>query len=202
MEFGVQGLGRRALVAIAALTCVSLPAVSRADAPRLWSVTDAQRGDHGVGADMSIAAPPSVVWDVLTDCATAPEHVPGMVSCKIIDKDLAGRWDVREHRVRLPWFPLILRNVVRSDYEPLRTLKYQKQGRDGASLRGEWQLSTDAGGKVTQVQYTGYMKGLLPVPDSMAKAYVMQGLQALKTESLRRAARMLPARPSLQDPSG
>ena len=166
-----------------------LPGPAQADSPRLWSVVDAARGDHGVAAEMTVAAPVSVVWDVLTDCATAPQHVPGMVSCKILQSDPSGLWDVREHRVRLPWLPLVLRNVVRSDYLVQRRLDYQKVGHDAARLRGQWRLMPDASGAATQIEYTGYMAGLLPVPDSMAKAYVLEGLNALQAESLKRAAR-------------
>ena len=183
MRLASRALG---LVLIAGL---ALPMASRADTPRLWSVVDAGRGDHGVAAEMTVAAPVSVVWDVLTDCATAPEHVPGMVSCKIKQSDPAGLWDVREHRMRLPWFPLVLRNVVRSDYVFQRRLDYRKLGRDVSQLRGQWRLSPDASGAATQIEYTGYMTGLLPVPDIMARAYVLEGLNSLQAESLKRAAR-------------
>ncbi len=165
------------------------PCAAKADSPRLWSVVDAVRGDHGVAAEMTVAAPVSVVWDVLTDCATAPRHVPGMVSCKVMQSDPAGLWDIREHRMRLPWFPLALRNVVRSDYVFQRRLDYRKLGRDITQLRGQWRLSPDASGAATQIEYTGYLTGLLPVPDGMAKAYLLEGLNALQAESLKRAAR-------------
>ena len=178
---------RGLILALTIMVWLAQPAYS--DTPRLWSVVDAGRGDHGVAAEMTVAAPVSVVWEVLTDCATAPQHVPGMVSCKIKQSDPAGPWDVREHRMRLPWFPLVLRNVVRSDYVFERRLDYRKLGRDVAQLRGQWRLMPDASGAATQIEYTGYMTGLLPVPDSMARAYVLEGLNSLQAESLKRAAR-------------
>ncbi len=178
---------RCALMALALL--IWRPGPAQADSPRLWSVMDAGHRDRGVAAEMTVAAPVSVVWDVLTDCATAPKHVPGMVSCKVMQSDPGGLWDVREHRVRLPWFPLVLRNVVRSDYVFQRRLDYRKLGRDVTQLRGQWRLSPDASGAATQIEYTGYMTGLLPVPDAMAKTYVLEGLNALQAESLKRAAR-------------
>ena len=153
---------------------------------KLWPISDALRRDHGVAAEMVITAPVAVVWDVLTDCATAPKHVPGMVSCKILKADPDGQWDVREHRVRLPWFPLALRNVVRSDYEAQQSLSYHRLGQEAGGLRGQWRLTPDGSGRSTQISYSGYMSGLLPVPNSMAKAYVLQGLEALQAESLRR----------------
>jgi uncharacterized protein YndB with AHSA1/START domain len=154
--------------------------------PKLWSVIDAKRGDHGVSAELVIDAPVAVVWEVLTDCATAPRHVPGMVSCKVLRVGPAGQWDEREHRMRLPWFPLILRNVVRSDYVPQQSLSYHRLGQEAGGLRGQWRLTPDASGKATQITYTGYMSGLLPVPDVMAKAYVLRGLEALQAECVRR----------------
>lgn len=183
---------RSSCIKVATAICayvLIVPMLAYADEIKLWPITDPLRRDHGVAAEMVIAAPVAVVWDVLTDCATAPQHVPGMVSCKILQSDSAGLWDVREHRMRLPWFPLVMRNVVRSDYVFQRRLDYRKLGRDVTQLRGQWRLSPDASGAATQIEYTGYMTGLLPVPDRMAKAYVLEGLKALQAQSVKRAAK-------------
>jgi uncharacterized protein YndB with AHSA1/START domain len=157
----------------------------------LTPVRDARDGSHGLRAEFDIAAPIFAVWAVLVDCDTAPQHVPGMKSCKVLEQDRAGLWDIREHRVKLPWFPLVLRNVVRSDYEPLTRLRYQKARPDGQRLDGEWRLTPINGGAATHIVYVGYLTGVLPIPELILRAYVREGIEAVRLESLSRA-RVLP----------
>ena len=161
----------------------------------LSPVRDPRDGSRGLRAEFAIAAPISVVWAVLVDCDTAAQHVPGMQSCKVLEQDPAGLWDIREHRVKLPWFPLVLRNVVRSDYERLARLRYQKARPDGQRLDGEWRLTPINGGAATHIVYVGYLTGVLPIPELILRAYVREGIDAVRTESLSRA-RLL-TRPSL-----
>ncbi len=165
----------------------SAQALMTAERLDLTPVRDARDGSHGLRAEFDIAAPISIVWAVLADCDTAPQHVPGMKSCKVLEQDRAGLWDIREHRVKLPWFPLVLRNVVRSDYEPLTRLRYQKARPDGQRLDGDWRLTPINGGASTRIVYVGYLTGVLPIPELILRAYVREGIEAVRTESLSRA---------------
>ncbi|MEY4250010.1 MAG: hypothetical protein RJA87_1643 [Pseudomonadota bacterium] len=153
----------------------------------LSPVRDPRDGTRGLRAEFDIAAPISVVWAVLVDCDTAAQHVPGMQSCKVLEQDGDGLWDIREHRVKLPWFPLVLRNVVRSDYEPLARLRYQQARPDGQRLDGEWRLTPINGGAATRIVYVGYLTGVLPIPELILRAYVREGIEAVRNESLNRA---------------
>jgi len=166
-------------------------AVMAAERLDLTPVLDTRDGSHGLRAEFDIAAPITVVWAVLVDCDTAAQHVPGMKSCKVLQQDRGGLWDIREHRVKLPWFPLVLRNVVRSDYELLARLRYQKARPDGQRLDGEWHLNSINGGSATHIVYVGYLTGVLPIPELILRAYVREGIEAVRTESLSRA-RALP----------
>lgn len=170
---------------------VSAQALAAVETLNLTSVRDPGDGTRGLRAELDISAPISVVWAVLVDCDTAAQHVPGMKSCKVLEQDRGGLWDIREHRVKLPWFPLVLRNVVRSDYEPLARLRYQKAHLDGQRLDGEWRLTPINGGTATRIVYVGYLTGVLPIPELILRAYVREGIEAVRTESLSRA-RALP----------
>jgi len=165
----------------------SAQALIAAEKVELTPVLDARDASHGLRAEFDIAAPIAVVWAVLVDCDTAAQHVPGMKSCKVLEQDRGGLWDIREHRVKLPWFPLVLRNVVRSDYEPLTRLRYQKARPDGQRLDGEWRLTSITGGAATHIVYVGYLTGVLPIPELILRAYVREGIEAVRTESLSRA---------------
>ena len=189
------------IVRLAALVIVLVAyEPSKASAQSAWMMTerldltpvrDSRDGTRGLRAELDIAAPIAVVWAVLVDCDTAAQHVPGMQSCKVLEQDGAGLWDIREHRVKLPWFPLVLRNVVRSDYEPLARLRYQKAHPDGQRLDGEWRLTSINGGSATHIVYVGYLTGVLPIPELILRAYVRDGIEAVRAESLARA-RALP----------
>lgn len=160
----------------------------------LASVRDLRDGTRGLRAEFDIAAPISVVWAVLVDCDSAPQHVPGLQRCRVLEQDGTGLWDIREHRVKLPWFPLALRNVVRSEYEPMTRLRYQKARPDGQRLDGEWRLTSINGGTATHIVYVGYLTGVLPIPEAFLRAYVREGIEAVRKESLSRAS--LLTRPS------
>ena len=157
-----------------------------AQALELTSVRDPKDNSHGLKAELDIAAPVSVVWAVLVDCDRASQHVPGMKSCQILERDSAGLWDIREHRVKLPWFPFVMRNVVRSDYEPQVRLRYQKAKLDSQRLDGEWRLTSINGSAGTRIVYVGYLTGVLPIPEPLLRAYVRKGIEAVRTESLSR----------------
>jgi uncharacterized protein YndB with AHSA1/START domain len=181
----------------------SAQALMAAETLDLTSVRDPRDGSHGLRAELDIAAPIAVVWAVLVDCDTAAQHVPGMQGCKVLEQDRAGLWDIREHRIKLPWFPLILRNAVRSDYEPQIRLRYQKARPDGQRLDGEWRLTPINGSAATHIVYVGYLTGVLPIPELILRAYVREGIEAVRLESLRRA-RLLPrsSLPSAREGNG
>jgi hypothetical protein len=76
-----------------------------------------------VRGSVEIAASPSIVFAVMTDCAKALRIVRGLKSCRVLQRDPEGRWDVREHRVSWSVLPSV-RNVFRSDYVPDRSIRF------------------------------------------------------------------------------
>lgn len=182
--FGVLALGLS--LELCPVTEALAQVLAPAQAIELTSVRDPKDNSHGLKAELDIAAPVSVVWAVLVDCDRASQHVPGMKSCKILERDSAGLWDIREHRMKLPWFPFVMRNVVRSDYEPQTRLRYQKAKLDAQRLDGEWRLTPIDGSAGTRIVYVGYLTGVLPIPEPLLRAYVRKGIEAVRTESLSR----------------
>ena len=93
--------------------------------------------------------------------------------------------------------------MVRSDYEPQIRLRYQKARPDGQRLDGEWRLTPINGSATTHIVYVGYLTGVLPIPELILRAYVREGIEAVRLESLRRA-RLLPrsSLPSAREGNG
>lgn len=142
-----------------------------------------------VSAVIDIAASPQAVWDVMIDCARAPKFVPDLVSCRILERDPAGSWDVREHIIDWAWFLPNIRNVFRSDYEPPYVLKFKRVDGDMERSEGEWKLEPLSGGAATRLSYSALLLPKSWIPPSMAlssvRSDVPEILKAVRRECTR-----------------
>lgn len=139
---------------------------------------------HGA---IEIAAPPEQVWRTMTDCRLAPRMVARLKTCRILERDPAGRWDVREHVSRAGFLPPV-RNVFRSDYEPPRRLRFQRVGGDLTVFEGEWRLIPLDGGTRTRVVYENRAAFPFAVPRAIGRMVLRRdvplALEALRRESV------------------
>lgn len=143
---------------------------------------------HG---SVEIAAPPKVVWDTLRDCARAGRMAAGVRSCRVVEADPAGRWDVREMTVRWSALTPSFRTVFRSDYDPPNSIRFRCT--DGeVECRGEWRLTpTEAGG--TRVVYDNRATSPFALPAAISRAAMRRdlarALKGLKQEAEARTPR-------------
>lgn len=177
-------------LAFAAMAAPALAAGGFDAAPTVSA--QAEGGSAGViHAAMDVAAPPAVVWKVLSDCAGAPRYMPKLLSCKTLERDPAGKWDVREHRLAGNAFKPVMRNVFRTTLEPPRRLAFHRTGGDWKRSDGEWRLSAIPGG--THVTYELHVAIDAPVPAGMVRGAVAKGMPAsmlaLRKEALAQAHR-------------
>ncbi len=149
-----------------ALAAASIAASAHAWAPgpqaetalaagQAWSevLSDPGHSSGVVHAAVDIAAPPATVWRVMTDCAHAPRLVVNLKSCRVIDRDPLGRWDVREHISKGGLIMPAVRSVFRSEYDKPRTITFHRVGGDLKVLEGSWRLEPLNGGTGTRVIY-------------------------------------------------
>ena len=140
---------------------------------------------------VDIPAPPQAVWAVLVDCDLAPRMVRRLKSCRIVERDPAGGWDVREHISRVGLIPPV-RSVFRSDYEPPWRIRFHRAGGDLKVLEGEWRLLPLEGGG-TRVFYESRASAPFAVPAPLARMVlrrdVPDALHALRREALARESR-------------
>ena len=146
-------------------------------------------GESGlIRAAIDIAAPPQMVWDVVTDCDLAPKMVASLKSCRILQKDPAGAWDVREDISRMGFLPSV-RNVFRSDYDPPKSVRFHRVAGDLKVFEGEWRIEPRGAG--TRVVYESRVSAPFRVPGPIARIAlryeVPQALTALRRECLARA---------------
>src|SRR5258708_29166713 len=99
----------RASVIFALAIAIAVVAASRAWAWERAAWADASLGRGGTVIEVSgepdgvglihgaidIAAPPKLVWQVMTDCRETPKLITSAAPCKVLSADPAGAWDVR-----------------------------------------------------------------------------------------------------------
>ena len=123
-----------------------------------------------VHAAIDIPQPPDRVWSVMTDCARTLHFVPGLESCRVVEADPQGRWDVREHKLNWAWFMPNIRTVFRADYERPRTIKFRRVAGDLKRSDGEWQLVARDGGRGTRLIYRAIIAADVPAPSFIVVA--------------------------------
>lgn len=139
-----------------------------------------------VSAVIDIEAPPDTVWTIMTDCERAPRFVPNLVSCKVLDRDPAAAWDIREHKIDWAWFMPVVTHVFRSDYEGMRRLRFSRVSGDLKEAAGEWRLEPLRSGRATRVFYTSRLAPNGWIPTGMVRAQMKEDipkvLNALRRE--------------------
>jgi len=178
-----------ALAGAAALLPVLAAAQSE---PTLRIEHDATRDAMVVHASIDIAAPPQTVFGVITDCNRAPKFVPNLESCRILQKDPKGRWEVRETILNVMLLARI-RAVSRSEIEPPRRFAFSKVDGDMRISEGAWRLEPLDKGKATRVHYDALFALNYPVPRFMVESAAYRDfptlMKGVERESLEDAAK-------------
>ncbi|MDB5466269.1 MAG: polyketide cyclase [Phenylobacterium sp.] len=142
-----------------------------------------------IRAAIDVPAPTTVIWTVMTNCDLAPTLVANLKSCRVLETDPAGAWDVREYVSRMTFLPPV-RNVFRSDYEPQRRIRFHRTAGDLAVFDGEWRLEPQAYGGV-RVFYENRVAAPFHVPGPLARIALRRevptALLALRRASVARA---------------
>jgi uncharacterized protein YndB with AHSA1/START domain len=141
-----------------------------------------------IRAAVDIAAPPSTVWTVMTDCRLAGRFIADLESCTVLEGDQRQGWDVRDQFSRGNVFLPNIHNVVRSEYQPFSLIRFKRAGGDLKIEDGEWRLEPLDGGTATRVIYINRVKADILLPAVLVRAGLRGStpkvLMALRRESL------------------
>jgi len=113
-----------------------------------------------VAAAVLVDAPRERVWEVMVDCPHAPEFVPGMRECRVLEH--AADHDLIEHRVKVFAFLPEVRYTFRADYRPGERIDFARTGGDLKAVEGSWTLARVDG--KTLVRYSVYLDPGFLVP--------------------------------------
>jgi uncharacterized membrane protein len=180
------------LTAVAAATAVRAAQSDDAvlaQGPPFVEVRADPDGESGlIRGAIDIAAPPELVFQVVTDCDLATKMVSSLKSCRILERDPAGRWDVREQVSKMTFLPSV-RSVFRSDYDPPGRVRFRRVDGDLKVYEGEWRIDPLGGG--SRVSYVSRVSTPFRVPGALARIglrrAVRQALLALRSECLAQA---------------
>ena len=194
----MQWLPPIAALLIASPACaLDLPERAQAALERGRPYVEVTRGPDGssgvIRAAIDVAAPQAAVWSAMTDCDLAPRMVANLKSCRILDRDPQGRWDIREEVTRSGFTPSV-RTVYREDFDPPRQMSFHRTGGDLKVLEGEWRLQPH--GDQVRVTYEARVAAPFAVPGWIARLAlrhdVPMALLALRREAVARAAQGQP----------
>jgi hypothetical protein len=136
---------------------------------------DADGYSGQIRAAIDIPASKEAIWAKMLDCDAALRMVANLKSCRILERDPQGRWDVREQVSRAAFLPSV-RNVYRSDYDRPNGLRFRRTGGDMRVFEGSWRLETRPDG--VRVSYEARAAAPFTVPGWIARATLRHDVSA------------------------
>jgi carbon monoxide dehydrogenase subunit G len=180
------------LCALMSTVAAGAIAASREPPPVVQVDADTQGASGDIKAEVEIAAPPATVWKVLIDCGEVPHLMVGAKSCRVLQHDPGGRWDVREQVSKGALLPGI-RTVLRSDYDAPHTVRFHRVDGDLKVLEGSWRLDPLDSGLRTRVSYDSRVAAPFGIPAFLARS-VLRGDMPKTMNNLRVACEAAQAR--------
>jgi len=131
------------------------------------------------------------IWRVMLDCAAAPEFVPNMRRCEVLDRADDGRWEIIEHEVKYSWLAPKTIYQFKAEYVPQQTIHFERISGDLKHLVGDWRLDSndDLGGAVL-VSYSVYIDPGFIVPGFMVRRSLRKDLPDVMRALRHRVAEM------------
>ncbi len=118
---------------------------------------------------VEIAAPPQVIWDILTACQIAPEYVPNVQSCRKIEALDGGRSDLFVQVIKPAFFIPSFEHVFRLDYTPYSRIDVHRVSGPIAYMDGSWWLLPQPDGRTLLVYNLAVDPGF-PIPRFFVRA--------------------------------
>jgi uncharacterized protein YndB with AHSA1/START domain len=168
--FAISSAPPAAITGCLLIAALAGPARAATGDPVVYVNTDEKLNAAHVRASIDIAASPTVIWTVLTDCKRMPRIMPNLESCRVVKHDAAGKWEIREHVINWAAIMPRIRTLVRNTYEAGHRLIFRRVGGDMRISQGEWKLEPNAHG--TRLSYNALVAPDFPVPRFMVEQAV------------------------------
>jgi hypothetical protein len=124
---------------------------------------------------VKIDAPREAIWRVLTSCEIAPEYVPNVVDCTLVETFDDGRSELFRQRLKPAFFIPAFDHVFRLDYMPYSRIDVSRIGGLIKHMEGTWWLLESEPGTVLLVHHLELDPGL-PVPRFIVRSALRRDL--------------------------
>lgn len=102
--------------------------------------TQELEGRPRVAALVLIPQPVERIWEVMLDCERAPEFVPNLRRCEVIERAEDGSWELIEHEVKYRWFAPKTVYRFKAKYVHHAEVRFTRVSGDLRALDGQWRL--------------------------------------------------------------
>jgi len=125
-------------------------------------------GDHEnfrghIRSAVSIDAPVEYVWAILKDCDSAPDFVPTVQDCELVDTHPDQSSQVFRQRIKLAWYLPGFAHEFRLTYYPYHRIEVSRVSGPLAVLSGTWWLEAGDDQNTTLVYSLRFEPGM-PIP--------------------------------------
>jgi len=139
-----------------------------------------------VRAAVIIDADPEDIWEILTDCGRAPEYVPHVESCELLETRDDGLTGIFRQEVKYLWFLPRFEHTFSMRFRPHERIDVERVSGPIEHLKGVWQI-LPAGGQGTLLVYDLELRPGLPVPRFLVGASLRRDIPTILAEVRDRA---------------
>lgn len=122
-----------------------------------------------------IDAPPETIWDILTACEIAPEYVPNVISCELVETLDDGLAQIFVQTIRAVFFLPRFEHVFRLDYQPYDRIDVTRVSGPLSELQGFWLLLPQSDDAILLVHQLELDPGA-PIPRFMVRGRLRRDL--------------------------
>ena len=122
-----------------------------------------QRYRGRIRAAVRIDATAEQVWAILEDCENAPEYVPNVMTCELVETLEQQNAQIFRQRIKPRWYLPSFEHEFRLDYEPYTKIDVNRVSGPLGKLEGTWRLLPSDGGGIILIYSLNFEPGL-PVP--------------------------------------
>ena len=124
---------------------------------------DDQRYRGHIRAAILIEATAERVWAILEDCESAPEFIPNVLACELMETLEQQNAQIFRQRVKFAWFLPSFEHEFRLDYEPYTRIDVNRVSGPMKILDGTWRLVPTAGSSIILIYDLNFDPGM-PIP--------------------------------------
>jgi ribosome-associated toxin RatA of RatAB toxin-antitoxin module len=139
-----------------------------------------------VRAAVKIAAPPAVVFQLMSRCADAVQYVPHLRVCRVRDRAHDESWQLVEHEIDFGWYAPRVKWVFRADFVKDQSITFHQVAGDFKANFGLWEFEAIDNGAGTLLRYRATIDPPGYVPNWLARSTFKRELPQMLSDLRRR----------------